>query len=44
MNTWAPRCPDIVLARRHLGWRPMTGLKDGLRRTVADFALRVVGT
>ncbi|WP_368639395.1 UDP-glucuronic acid decarboxylase family protein [Castellaniella ginsengisoli] len=37
------RCPDIVLARRHLGWRPMTGLKDGLRRTVADFAVRVAG-
>jgi len=35
------RCPDIVLAQRHLGWRPATGLQDGLRRTIADFALRV---
>ena len=32
------RCPDIALARIHLGWEPTTSLRDGLRRTL-DWAL-----
>ncbi|MFJ1703294.1 UDP-glucuronic acid decarboxylase family protein [Kitasatospora sp. NPDC088346] len=28
------RCPDIALARAHLGWEPITHLRDGLRRTL----------
>ena len=31
------RCPDIALARRLLGWEPMTVLEDGLARTIAYF-------
>ncbi len=31
----ARRCPDIELARS-LGWEPTVGLREGLRRTVAD--------
>jgi UDP-glucuronate decarboxylase len=31
------RCPDIALARRLLGWEPMTALEDGLARTIAYF-------
>ncbi len=30
------RCPNIELARKHLGWAPAIGLEDGLRRTVED--------
>lgn len=31
------RCPDISLARKHLGWEPTVGLDEGLARTVAWF-------
>ncbi len=31
------RCPDITLARKELGWRPGTGLEEGLRKTIAYF-------
>lgn len=31
------RQPDITLAERHLGWRPLIGLADGLKPTVAYF-------
>ena len=31
------RCPDITLARQHLGWQPVVGLSEGLRRTIAWF-------
>ncbi len=30
------RQPDITLARRHLGWEPVIGLSEGLRRTVTS--------
>ncbi|QGW64552.1 NAD-dependent epimerase/dehydratase family protein [Lysobacter soli] len=32
------RCPDISLAREHLGWEPRVALDEGLRRTIAWFA------
>jgi len=32
------RCPDILLARRHLGWTPRTGMEEGLRKTVEYFS------
>jgi dTDP-glucose 4,6-dehydratase len=32
------RCPDITLARRTLGWEPVTTLAEGLARTVEYFA------
>jgi dTDP-glucose 4,6-dehydratase len=32
------RRPDIALARRELGWEPVIGLTDGLRRTAAFFS------
>ncbi|HET8703957.1 UDP-glucuronic acid decarboxylase family protein [Castellaniella sp.] len=35
------RCPDITLAQHHLGWWPVTGLREGLRRTIADFVARI---
>ncbi|MGH3088534.1 MAG: NAD-dependent epimerase/dehydratase family protein, partial [Rubrobacteraceae bacterium] len=28
------RCPDITLAREHLGWEPTTHLSDGLHQTI----------
>lgn len=28
------RCPDITLAREHLGWEPTTHLRDGLLQTI----------
>lgn len=33
----ARRCPDILLARRHLNWEPSVGLEEGLRRTMDYF-------
>ena len=32
------RCPDIVLARRLLGWAPTLSLAEGLRKTIPWFA------
>lgn len=32
------RCPDILLARRHLGWAPRTTMEAGLRETVDYFS------
>ncbi|MDX3894176.1 UDP-glucuronic acid decarboxylase family protein [Pusillimonas sp.] len=32
------RCPDILLARRHLDWTPRTGMEEGLRKTVEYFS------
>lgn len=31
------RCPDITLARKHLGWNPEVNLKSGLTETIAYF-------
>ena len=31
------RCPDIDLARQHLGWQPRIPLRQGLERTIAHF-------
>ena len=31
------RCPDIDLARQHLGWQPCIPLRQGLERTIAHF-------
>jgi UDP-glucuronate decarboxylase len=31
------RCPDISLAKLHLGWSPKVPLEDGLKETVAYF-------
>jgi dTDP-glucose 4,6-dehydratase len=38
------RRPDITLARRVLKWEPRVNLKDGLGRTIADFAARLKRT
>ncbi|MGP1613473.1 MAG: NAD-dependent epimerase/dehydratase family protein, partial [Pollutimonas bauzanensis] len=35
------RCPDILLARRHLDWWPRVGLDSGLQKTIAYFAQTV---
>jgi UDP-glucuronate decarboxylase len=35
------RLPDISLAREELGWEPQTGLRDGLRQTIAYFRKRL---
>lgn len=34
------RCPDISRARRELGWEPVVGRAEGLRRTIDWFAGR----
>jgi UDP-glucuronate decarboxylase len=34
------RKPDITRARQRLDWEPTISVDDGLRRTVADFAMR----
>ncbi len=31
------RCPDIRLAREKLGWKPVTGLEEGLIKTIRYF-------
>lgn len=31
------RCPDISLAKRDLGWAPITQLKEGLKKTIEYF-------
>ena len=31
------RCPDITKAKAILGWEPKVQLRDGLKRTIADF-------
>ncbi len=36
------RCPDITLAARALGWRPVVTLSAGLRRTLDHFRRRLV--
>jgi UDP-glucuronate decarboxylase len=35
------RRPDITRAVERLGWRPVTPLEDGLRRTIEDFRARI---
>jgi len=35
------RKPDISRAQEILGWKPTVQLRDGLKRTIADFARRV---
>ena len=35
------RCPDITLAKRHLGWSPQVSLEDGIKETVAYFGRRL---
>lgn len=35
------RCPDIGLAQDLLGWRPSTGLQEGLARTLEYFRNRL---
>ncbi len=34
------RRPDIARARHLLGWEPKVSLRDGLRRTIAEFRMR----
>lgn len=38
------RCPDISRARTVLGWQPTIELREGLTRTIEDFAKRIVRT
>jgi len=33
----AQRCPDITLAQKELGWRPLIDLEEGLQKTIAYF-------
>ena len=35
------RQPDIALAKRELGWEPRVQLREGLQRTIEDFAERM---
>jgi dTDP-glucose 4,6-dehydratase len=39
----AVRRPDIILARRRLGWRPAIALEEGLQRTIGWFATQSGG-
>ena len=32
------RCPDISMARHHLGWKPEVALEEGIARTMDWFA------
>jgi UDP-glucuronate decarboxylase len=38
------RCPDLTLARHHLGWTPTVRFADGLARTFTHFEERLKGT
>ncbi|MEQ8146347.1 NAD-dependent epimerase/dehydratase family protein [Streptomyces sp. OP7] len=40
----AVRCPDITLARDKLGWEPLVGTEEGLRRTIDWFRAEGTGT
>jgi UDP-glucuronate decarboxylase len=31
------RCPDIELAKKHLGWQPVMSLEAGLAKTIDYF-------
>ena len=35
------RCPDIARASKLLSWSPTISLEDGIKRTIADFQLRL---
>jgi nucleoside-diphosphate-sugar epimerase len=35
------RCPDITLAERELGWRPVVPLRDGLVDTLEWYRTRI---
>ena len=35
------RQPDISLAKEKLGWDPKVGLREGLSRTITEFASRI---
>ena len=37
------RCPDITLAMTELGWKPTTGLREGIQQTIDYFAEKVKG-
>ncbi|HYT49852.1 MAG TPA: hypothetical protein VEL78_05630, partial [Pyrinomonadaceae bacterium] len=38
------RKPNIARARKLLGWKPRIVLREGLTRTIADFAERLTQT
>jgi dTDP-glucose 4,6-dehydratase len=38
------RLPDVTLAREKLGWAPLVAPDEGLARTVAEIATRVLGS
>ncbi|MEU1083027.1 NAD-dependent epimerase/dehydratase family protein [Streptomyces sp. NPDC005908] len=40
----AVRCPDITLARDKLGWEPLVGTEEGLRRTIDWFRAEGTGS
>ncbi|MFJ3139433.1 NAD-dependent epimerase/dehydratase family protein [Streptomyces sp. NPDC086843] len=40
----AVRCPDITLARDKLGWEPLVGTEEGLRRMIDWFRAEGTGT